>query len=229
MACLRNESPSISSRSRLKPSLAFDKVRACRMRPGLGPRLLSESPVWDLCWQTLGSSKHCAVEILGAVAAQLQTEVVLLMWSEVLLVLHSSLGNGGLELGSLELWAGCTGTEVVFCIDSGLCSPIVLHWEHLQLSCRWRCSSWWPLSTQLTRAVPFIRFLVLPASSGLQEEWWLLGWVRELESGDSDSWCLQGLSPSPQQESAQDIKVLLSIDLFQPKSRFGYLTHKDRK
>ncbi len=238
MACLRKESPSISSRSKLKPSLALDSVKACRMRPGLGPRLLGESPAWSLCWGTATRSREGAVGALGPVDARLQTEVALFVWSEVLPGVHSSLGCGGLELGFFKLWEGCTGTEVVVCIDSRLCSPGELGWERWQLSSRWRCSSWWPSLSQLaTRAVPLVRFLVQVASPcsraarGLcssREEWWLLGCVREVGSGVTVSWCLQLPPPSSLQDSGQEMKVLLSIDLFQPKSRFGYLPHTNR-
>lgn len=103
MACLRKESPSISSRSRLKPSLALDRVKACRMRPGLGPRLLGESPAWVLCCGTAARSREGAVGALGPVAARLQIEVALFVWSEVLPGVHSSLGSGGQELGIFKL------------------------------------------------------------------------------------------------------------------------------
>lgn len=103
MACLRKESPSISSRSRLKPSLALDSVKACRMRPGLGPRLLGQSPAWALCWEIAARSGEGAVGGLGHVAAWLQTEVALFVWSEVLPDVHSSLGCEGLELGFFKL------------------------------------------------------------------------------------------------------------------------------
>lgn len=76
------------------------------MRPGLGPRLLGESPAWLLCWRTGTRSVEGAVGAVGAVgpvAALLQTEVALLVWSEVLPGLHSSLGCGGLELGFFKL------------------------------------------------------------------------------------------------------------------------------
>ena len=211
------------------------------MRPGLGPRLLGESPAWLLCWRTVTRSVEGAVGAVGAVepvAALLQTEVALLVWSEVLPGLHSSLGCGGLELGFFKLWEGCTGTEVVVCIDSGLCSSGELGWEHWQLTYWWRCSSWWPSSSQLaSRAVPFIRFLVQVASPGSRAvrgpcsgrgEWWLLGGVTELGSGVTVSWCLQRPSPSSQQDSGQEMNVLLSMDLFQPKSRFGYLPHTNK-
>lgn len=231
MACLRKESPSISSRSRLKPSLALDKVKACRMRPGLGPRLLGESPGWALCWGTQPRSGEGAAETLGPVADQLQTEVALLMWSEVPPDVYSSLGWEGQKLGLFKLWRGCTGTEVAVCIDSRVCTPWVLGWESLQSSYWLKCSTWKQFSSQSTRAVPLIKFLVKVASTDSRAargpcsdegDWGLLGCVGELGSGDS--WCLQTPSPSSGQESGQDIKVLLSIDLFQPKSRFGYLT-----
>ena len=197
------------------------------MRPGLGPRLLEECPAWDLCWRTSGSSGQGAVGALGPVAAQLQTEVAFFVWSKVLPGVHSSLGCGGLERGFIKMWEGCTGTEVAICSNSGLCSPGLPGWERWQLSCWWRCSSWLPLSLQLTVAMPLIRLLVQVASVGSQamrvpcsgrDEWWLL-----VGSGGTVSWCSQSPSLSSLQDSGQVRKVLLSIDPFQPKSRFGYL------
>lgn len=223
MACFRKESPSISRRSRLKPSLAFDRVKACRMRPGLGPRLLGESPAWDLCWRAAAKSEEGAVGVLGPVAARLQTEVALFVWSEVLPGVHSSLGCGGLELDFFKLWVGCTGTEVVVCIDSGC-------W---QLSGWWRCLSWWLSSSKsVTMTVPLVMFLVQERSPGsravngpcvCKEEWSLLGCAPGCRSGVTVSWCLQRQSTSSLQDSEQEMNVLLSIDLFQPKSKFGYL------
>lgn len=235
MACFRKESPSISSRSRLKPSLALDKVRACRMRPGLGPKLLGEFAAWDPCWGRAQTSEG-AVRVLGLVAARLQTEVAFFVWSEVLPDVHSSLGCGGLELGFFKVWGGCTRTEVVLCTDLELCSPAKLSWEHWQLSHWGRCSFWLPSSQLAKKAVPLVRFLVQGASSESKalksscsdmEECSPLGSIRELGSGLIVSWCLQWLAPSSLQDSGQDMKVLLSIDLFQPKSRFGYLPHTE--
>lgn len=73
------------------------------MRPGLGPRLLGESPASALGWGTTVRWREGAVGALGPVAAWLQTEVALLVWSEVLPGVHSSLGCGGLELGFFKL------------------------------------------------------------------------------------------------------------------------------
>lgn len=65
------------------------------MRPGLGPKFLGESPVLDLCWVSATSGEGAA-GVLGPVAARLQTEVALFVWSGVLPGVHSSLGSGGL-------------------------------------------------------------------------------------------------------------------------------------
>ena len=162
MACLRKESPSISNRSRLKPSLAFDRVKACRMRPGLGPRLLGETPIWTPCWESKTRWGEGAVGVLEAVVTRLQTEVALFVFSEILP--GPSLDWGGQDF--FKLCEGCTGTEVVVCIDSGLGSPGKLGWEHWQLSCWRRCLSWWLLLSQCaTKAVPLIRLRVQVVSS----------------------------------------------------------------
>lgn len=170
MACFRKESPSISSRSKLNPSLALDRVNACRIRPGLGPRLLGDSPVWGLHWGATARSRKEAAAALGPWVALLQAEVALFMWSEVLPGVHSSKGCGGLEMGFFMLWEGCTGTEVVLCIESGICSSM-LGRTPWQLLCWWRCSSRW-LMSQLTRAVPLIRFFMQAASPGSRMTRW---------------------------------------------------------
>lgn len=134
MACLRKESPSISSRSKLKPSLAFERVKACRMRPGLGPRLLEVFSARTLHLLPEGRSDEGAVAVLGPIATWLQTEVALLVLSEVLSGVHLSLGCVGLGLGFVKMSEGRAETEVVVCIDLELCGTGSLGWENWQLS-----------------------------------------------------------------------------------------------
>lgn len=150
MACFRKESPSISSRSKLNPSLALDNVNACRIRPGLGPRLLGESPVGALDWVAAAGSRRGAAVALGPCVALLLVEVASLMWCEVLPCVHSSKGCGGLGMAFLILWEGCTGTEVVLCIELAVCSSLSgkKPWQFVRW---WRCSS--RVLSQLTRAV----------------------------------------------------------------------------
>lgn len=68
--------------------------------------------------------------------------------------------------------------------------------------------------------MPLVKFCVQGPSLG-QGTVCVPWWPQEVRA-----WCIQ--SASSLQDSGQELSVLMSMDLFQPKSRFGYLTRTEQ-
>ncbi len=251
MPCFRKESPNISNLSRLNPSLALERVRACKMRPGLGPKVLGESqagPVQadvDVTSETSDDTSEGAVVLVAGSGLGQQFEVGFftcpLQRSEFLPGIHSSLGWG---CGSMA-GEGCTGTEVVVCVDRLLSRGP--SWEHWQMSClcgRSLLSPRVPLRRFREQTQSLLSLLgvwrsvtgCMWVSSFSSGEWQFSqgrapsgGWEASVLQSSRAVWsvselvpCLQWLSSSIH-ALGQEMKDLLSMDFFHPKSKFGYL------
>lgn len=229
MACLRKESPNISKRSRLNPSLALERVRACRMSPGFGPRAFTQSPGSAT---VSGAEDDDAVEgasvLVGIPQASQCSEVGFFTRASW----KSDFSSG---LHSWPSWGSPLGTEVVVCVDTSLASwqfrqtlwPLLRFLEH---SHTLLCSSdswvlWAHISSFMSSALQFSCETVPSMGSDepvLRSSWAVWSRAAELAA------CLQwSSSPSSSSSSVQvlgqEMNDLLSMDFFHPKSRLEYL------
>lgn len=245
MPCFRKESPSISNLSRLKPSLAFERVRACKMRPGFGPNIFGESQAGgsqadaDVTPEISDDTVEGAVVLVAVSGLGQQYEVGFFTCpsqrSEFPPGVHSSPGRGcGSPAGERRAW-----TEVVVCVDRSLSEP---GWEHWQMSreCERSSSPRVPLGMFLEQTLaPSSWFGVWRSLTGSTFSSFSSGVLQFLQgrapSGGWEASVLQAVWSESELVSClqwsllsihalgQEMKHLLSMDFFHPKSKLGYL------